>query len=113
MWGDACSWDSSSGEDADDDSDGGGDDDGVGRGCNDATAVFNASSEREMIVQRYPCLAKSCAMERPMPREPPVIRTWRGREVAIVIIRGFPESNFGLGVIEAGFSVDLCTLEVS
>jgi hypothetical protein len=56
---------------------------GAGRGCSVATAAFSASSDREMRVQRIPCLAKSWAMARPMPREPPVMRAWRGRDTML------------------------------
>lgn len=45
--------------------------------------VVNAASrlsfERDNRVQRYDCLAKHWAMARPIPRLPPVMRTWRAR----------------------------------
>ena len=56
-----------------------------GSGCSVATAAFRASSERAIRVQRYPFFAKSCAMERPMPREPPVMRAWRGRAAMVTV----------------------------
>jgi hypothetical protein len=40
-------------------------------------AVVREEGEREMRVQRYVCEAKRRAMARPMPRLPPVMRTWR------------------------------------
>lgn len=61
---------------------------GVGRL---ATAALREASERERRVQRYEFEAKSRAIERPMPRDPPVIRTcriFRGLQVATVQLDG-------------------------
>ena len=55
-----------------------------GRGVRLAMAVFKSGSEREIRVQRYAFLEKSCAIARPMPRLPPVMSTCRGRCAMVV-----------------------------
>lgn len=54
-----------------------------GRGCNDETAALRFCSERDMRVHLYEFFANSWAMDRPMPRLPPVTSMCRGL-VAIV-----------------------------
>ena len=59
--------------------------DGVdGRGVRLAMATFRSGSEREIRVQRYAFLENNCAIARPMPRLPPVMRTCRGRCAMVV-----------------------------
>jgi hypothetical protein len=55
------------------------DEDDEGKGGNEATAALSASSPRAINVHLYPFEAKRCAVERPMPRLPPVMRMCGGR----------------------------------
>jgi hypothetical protein len=51
-----------------------------------ARAFFRFSSEREIRVQRYAFLENNCAIARPMPRLPPVMRTCFGRLAMVGLV---------------------------
>lgn len=55
----------------------------------DSMAVCRVEGFRPVIwMEWFPVFAKAWAMERPMPREPPVIRTWVGGEVWVLWMVG-------------------------
>lgn len=62
-----------------------------------ARAFFRFSSEREIRVQRYAFLENNCAIARPMPRLPPVMRTCFGRLAMVGLVLFGPDCSRYVG----------------
>ncbi len=49
-------------------------------------ALLRSSSVRDISVQRYERFANAWATARPIPRLPPVMRTWRARDDIVAVM---------------------------